>query len=169
MSQPDRPYFRFVPGAFENNLCFERSDKKCDICAKACLWKYNGNIYAVNDPDTVCARCIADGNLAKHFGAETFGLHDMEVDISPPLWEEINHRTPGIPTYNAITWPVINGVPCAFVAAGDSSDFPRGSDVDAAVADAWRERGLGDQGALRYILLFRQMNGKDYRAVVDLD
>lgn len=165
----DQPHFRFVPRAYEDNLCFLPSQEACDICGKPCIWTYAGNVYAVNDPASLCARCIADGSLTRHFGNETFGFHDNEVDADPAYWEEINHRTPGIPTWNPIKWPVIGGMPLAYVASGESKRFPTGSMVDKAVTDAWSEIGWDTPGDPGYVLLFKQIDGPEYRAIIDFD
>lgn len=168
-ADPDQPHFRFVPGAYEDNLCFLPSQEACGICGKPCVWKYSGNVYAVNDPASLCARCIADGSLTRHFGKETFGFHDNDVDASTAYWEEINHRTPGIPTWNPIIWPVIGGMPLAFVASGESKRFPIGPNVDKAIANAWNEIGWDTPGEVSYVLLFKQIDGPEYRAVIDFD
>jgi uncharacterized protein len=169
LNNTDQPYFRFVPSAYENELCFTSSQQQCEICEKPCVWRYTGNVYAVNDPEILCARCIADGRLGKHFGSESFGLHDSDVGASRAFWEEINHRTPGIPTWNPIQWPVIEGIPLAFVAVGETKQFPTGADVDDAVAKAWQKIEHENLGPINYVLLFKQIDGPQYRAIIDFD
>ena len=166
----DKPFFRFNPGAYDTGRSFKPSDEPCGVCARPSVWLYNGVLYAAGPQPTVCARCIADGRLDAHFGEAGFGFHDMALDeVEPELTEEISSRTPGFATFNPFTWPVIDGVPLAFLGYGDDAGMWNIPAAREAMVEAFM--ALGDElaGPTSYALVFRQVEGDRYRVWVDLD
>lgn len=164
----DHPHFRFNPVAYRQ--AFEASEERCDVCARACVWKYSGALYMAGDRPAVCARCIADGRLATFLGDRPFQLHDVFLDdADPALEDEVLRRTPGISCFNPFLWPVLDGRPLAFVGYGDDAALIALPEVQAAIGDAFVDLGWTFDGPTPYALVFRELDGPRYRAVVDLD
>jgi uncharacterized protein CbrC (UPF0167 family) len=164
----DQPYFRFNPVAYRHE--FEGSEDRCDVCLRPSVWKYKGVIYTAAESPMVCARCIADGGLAAFFGDESFQLHDGELDhADPALEDEVLRRTPGVACFNGFAWPVLDGRPLAFVGYGEDEALIALPEVQAAIGDAFEPLGWTFDGPSPYALVFRELDGPRYRAVVDLD
>ena len=164
----DQPYFRFNPGAYEDGRSFERSSDVCEVCSRPCVWKYTGNIYAKEEPSVVCARCIANGELGKFLG--DFGLHDVDLSgAEPSLKMEVRQRTPGVACYNPFEWPVLDAKPLAFAGYGEDENLLDIAAVRSAIEAAFGEIGQKFNGPTPYALVFKEIDGERYRAVVDFD
>lgn len=170
MDDPRRPFFRFYPGAYLPGGAFESSQEPCDVCGVACDWRYTGLIYAQDHPNVVCAACIASGRLREKTSAR-FSLHDSELDgAAPELEAELLQRTPGIACFNPFAWPVLDGVPLAFIGHGDDDDLQGDLAAKAAVAAAGEDCGADDiKMPTPYALVFKEVDGARYAAVIDYD
>ena len=165
----DQPYFRFNPGAYEDGHSFERSSDVCEVCSRPCVWKYTGGIYATEHP-VVCARCIANGKLGERLGEDDFSLQDIEMSgAEPSLEKEVLQRTPGVASYNPFEWPVLDGKPLAFVGYGEDQDLLDIAAARSAIEAAFAEIGQKFDGPTSYALVFKEIDGERYRAVVDFD
>ena len=168
----DQPHFRFNPGAYRDARSLKASDDRCDVCALPCEWKYTGNVYALKRP-AVCARCIASGALATFLADGHFALHDVELDEADPALEaELLQRTPGVACFNPFEWPVLDGRPLASIGSGPEAGVVDNPDAQAAIAAAYEEMGWGDvesNPSDPYALVFKELDGGRYRAVIDLD
>ena len=165
----DKPFFRFHPDAYDHGV-FEQSDEPCSACGKPCVWKYNQHIYALPpDPEAICARCIADGNVAKAVPNGDYGLHDFSFDEEPSeaLAIEVEQRTPGFATYNPFVWPVRAGMPLAFLGFGADDNLAELVGVQAAIAALSAE--MGGEIAPDSALIFKTLDGDTYIATLDLD
>ncbi len=170
MSDDRKPHFRFNPNAYNPGRVFEKSDEICEVCDRPCEWKYTGSIYDQKNPVS-CASCIADGSLERFADSKWFGLHDISMEeADPELEREVMCRTPGVACFNPYDWPVIEGVPLAFLMYGDEdselwNDLSVREEVKRAFGDSpWDGKKPG-----AYVLLFKQIDGHEYRAVVDPD
>jgi uncharacterized protein CbrC (UPF0167 family) len=166
----DQPLFRFHPGAYERDV-FVKSDEPCGVCGKPAVWLHTGLIYTTGDPPPVCARCISDGRLGDALKRD-FSLHDsgFEDDVDEALDQEVMQRTPGFASFNAFTWPVLDGMPLAFFGHADEAMVW----ADPAAAEAVRKLYLDAydevlEGPTPYAIVFRQVDGPRYVAILDLD
>lgn len=165
----DKPHFRFHPDAYEHGV-FEPSQEKCSACGKPCVWKYTQHIYALPpEPADICARCIADGSVAKVVPDGDYGLHDLEFggETSDALATEVEQRTPGFATYNPFVWPVRNGVPLAFLGFGADEPLKGNRGIKAAIAQLSKE--MESEFAPDYAMIFKTLEGDEYVATLDLD
>ena len=166
----DKPYFRFNPVAYDVKGSFEQSSDACDVCTRPCVWRYTGGVYVQTDEPTVCARCIASGELGRFLGDKRFSLHDAGITgAEPSLENEVLQRTPGFASYNAFDWPVLDTKPLAFVGYGEDETLLQVAAVRSAIEAAFAEMGWKFDGPTSYALIFREVDGERYRAVVDLD
>jgi uncharacterized protein len=166
----DQPYFRFNPGAYENGHSFERSSEVCEVCSRPCVWKYKGSVYIEEKPPVVCARCIANGELGRFLDDEHFSLHDIEMSgAEPSLKKEVLQRTPGVTCYNPFEWPVLDAKPLAFVGYGENQTLLDIAAVRSAIEAAFGEIGQKFDGPTPYALVFKEIDGERYRAVIDFD
>src|SRR6185436_7821188 len=101
-----------------------------------------------------------------------FGLHDtvFNGDADPALEEEVMQRTPGFATFNAFSWPVLDGRPLAFVGHADE----KATWKDPAAADTIRKMFLDQykevvKGRTSYAIVFREIDGPRYVAIPDFD
>ncbi|WP_380872459.1 CbrC family protein [Sphingomonas sp. DBB INV C78] len=164
----DQPLFRFNPGAYDEKRSLKPSQEICEVCSKPCVWTYTGNIYSLTTP-TVCARCIADGELEAFLRDDFFTLHDIEIDgADPSLEQELLKRTPGVACFNPFSWPVLDGIPLAFMGYGNEKDLIALPEVRAAMSEAFEGFGLKCAPS-PYALIFKEVDGPRYRVVIDHD
>jgi uncharacterized protein CbrC (UPF0167 family) len=167
----DQPHFRFNPRAYDDGQYFECSHETCELCARPCVWKYTGGIYVAGpEPSILCARCIANGALRAFFGDRNFQLQSADLPgADPDLTDEVQHRTPGVPSYQDFDWPVLDGKPMAFVGYGEDKGLFAIPAVRSAIEAAFEEIGRTCNGSTSYALIFKEIDGDRYRAVIDLD
>jgi uncharacterized protein CbrC (UPF0167 family) len=165
----DQPLFRFNPNAYADGISFKRSQDVCELCRRPSVWEYTGNIYTTSPRSTVCARCIAEDRLLGFLQDDLATLHDVDIsgaEIS--LAKEVITRTPGVPCLNPFEWPVINGIPLAFMGYGDNAALINLPGVEEAIREGFAEYRQ-DSSLVSYVLIFKQLDGDRYRVVVDLD
>ena len=162
----DQPLFRFYPNAYAEDGAFRRSDHTCNICERDAVWLYAGGIYMEGDEPAVCARCMADGSLRRKLPKQSYALQDAMIEgADPALVEEILTATPEVACINTFEWPVIDGMPLAFLGEGDSAPLKS----DPAVRAAIREVFDGEDAHGSHALVFRTLDGKTTVAIADLD
>jgi uncharacterized protein len=166
-----QPYFRFYPRAYEPDGPFECSNDICEVCQNPCGWKYTGGIYAETEP-VICAVCIAGDKLAQFLGHREFSYHDVALDNSDPLLEaEVLQRTPGVACFNPFVWPVVDGMPLAFICAGDDPEIISNPLVQEATRKAYKdcdwEYEAGSPAS--YALIFKEIDHERYQAIIDMD
>lgn len=170
MRNGEAPEFRFSPNAYEEGRSIERSDASCEVCFRPCGWRYTGSIYTASPPGTLCVRCIADGSLGRFIGGGGYTLHDVEMDgADPALEREVMERTPGIACFNPYTWPVLDGMPLAFIGYGEDAAVTAMPEARAAIAAAFVKLGWDAEESSPYALVFREIDGPRWQAVIDLD
>lgn len=167
----DQPYFRFYPGAYEEGGRFEPSSDLCEVCLRPCVWKYTGNVYVAGPKVSIfCARCIANGVLAAHFGDRRFQLQAADlIGAEPRLAEEVLQRTPGVSSFQDFEWPVLDCKSMAFAGYGQDKTLLAIPAVRSAIKTAFEEIGRTVDGPTSYALIFKEIDGDRYRAVIDLD
>lgn len=165
----DKPFFRFHPDAYEHGV-FDESDEACRACGKTCVWAYNQHIYALPpEPSPICARCVADGNMKTVIVDGDYGLHDFSFDVDPAedFACEVEQRTPGFATYNPFVWPVLNGVPLAFLGFG--ADPALAANLGAIAAIAALSNEMGVEIDPNSAMIFKTLESETYVATLDLD
>jgi uncharacterized protein len=170
VSGEHQPFFRFNPNAYQPGRAFEATQESCEICHRPSIWKYTGNFYSQKRP-IVCACCISDGSLEKALDDDWSGLHDISIEgADPELEHEVMCRTPGVACFNPYEWPVIDGIPMAFLLYGDEdSEFWNLPEIKEAVNTAFGDWPWDGKKPGSYVLLFKQVDGTQYRAVIDPD
>jgi uncharacterized protein CbrC (UPF0167 family) len=162
----DQPHFRFYPNAYAEGGPFKRSLEICDICDRAAVWLYTGEIYAEDDAPEVCARCIANGALGARLPQDGFAMQDIVLeDVDAELAAEVLYRTPGVASINRFDWPVRDGWPLAYLGVGDEA----GLGADASVRAAILAASGGEQVHGSHALVFRTLDGAATVAVFDFD
>jgi|GEM_PF-1228695 len=188
----DAPFFRFYPGAYDaKHGQFERSDEDCDICGQTAIWLYKGVIYTSGTSPSVCARCLHAGRIgaflkqrddaetralrAKHpdWSIDSYSLQDIELEeeVSDEAHDELMLRTPSVASYNPFDWPVHDGLPMAWIGAGNDEGLIANTQIWQAMQAAWTAIWPDEtlDGPTDYLLIFQSVEGHVYRAVVDLD
>ena len=163
-----RTQFRFHPNAFTNENVFEPLEVKCEVCGKCSKWRYKGPVYG-KKISNVCPECIGNGKFCTVADAV---LHDIDLEkVDPEVAEEILTRTPGVACFNPYQWPVIDGLPLAFIGYGDEPTFVSCIEAQKAIKAAFSFYGWNfEEGtATPYALIFKQLDGPRYQAVIDLD
>jgi uncharacterized protein CbrC (UPF0167 family) len=165
----DKPHFRFHPDAYARGT-FRSSDQACDVCARPSVWLYDGSVYVAGEQPAVCARCIASGRLSA-FLDRRFGLHDSDLqdEVDEALEREVMQRTPGFSTFNAFTWPVLDGKPMVYVGHGDEDETWENPAAAAAIRKLYEDEGDPVEETTPYALVFRELDGPRHVAILDLD
>ena len=165
----DKPFFRFHPGAYERGS-FIASERTCQVCRRASVWRYNASVHVAGDPPIVCARCVADGRLSA-FCSGRHVMHDADFteDIADVLAEEVMQRTPGFSTFNAFEWPASRGKPMAYIGHGDEAATWENPAAARAIRKLYADEGDPLEGTTPYALVFREIDGTRHVAIMDHD
>lgn len=167
---PVQPFFRFNPNAYDDNGPFKASDAPCDVCTRESVW-----ISQVVVPDiSVCARCIANNDLGRFINKRHFILVG-DITLSAALDEEIKSElflnTPCVSSYNPFEWQVLEGIPMAFVGYGEDKGLWKIPNAVRAMQAAWEEFYPDTvlDGPTSYLMVFKEVEGEKYTAIIDLD
>ncbi|MEL6540662.1 MAG: CbrC family protein [Pseudomonadota bacterium] len=170
-----KPHFRFFPNAYDfgadGEEVFKRETGPCHCCGMRDIYAYQRSVYWLRrDKPVISARCIADGTMAGLlFEGQTYSFHDCEVeglDWDSPEVEEVQSRTPGFPTFNPFDWPSIGGEPMAFMGYGDEEKWKTVPEARAAMKEANEGQ---DRFPCPYLLIFKEIDGPRFKAVIDPD
>ena len=102
----------------------------CHFCGKdrACLDA--GHFYGEEEIKAVCTECMKKGRLKDLDIAvndiDTSGLAGTKEEVRA-IAEEIVHRTPKVPTWQASMWPVRDGKAYRFIKIASKLDYTRGA------------------------------------------
>ena len=121
--------------------------------------------------ETCCLRPLhRERRAGQLLGDKHFSLHDIEMSgAEPSLKMEVLQRTPGVACYNPFEWPVLDTKPLAFVGYGEDQNLLDIAAVRSAIEAAFGEIGRKFDGPTSYALVFKEIDGERYRAVVDFD
>ena len=98
----DLPTFRYHPDPVATGSFVVARDR-CPYCGAEPTYVYAGPIYAIDEPDPPCPRCIADGSFAARFDAE-FTDPDPLSDLRAEIVDEVTKRTPGFAGWQQEQW-----------------------------------------------------------------
>ena len=140
--ETSHPAFRYHPDPIATGSLIE-SKEPCERCGQVRGLIYAGPTYAVDEIETICAWCIADGSAAQEFDAEFTTVDGAPVDVPPMVLDEVLHRTPGFAGWQQERWLFHCSDAAEFqgrVGFQDVADLPLV--VQSLVADGWSEEHL---------------------------
>ncbi len=132
------PSFRYHPDPLATGVVRAAPDTPCLGCNRLRGYVYTGPAHTAKNfmlSHCVCPWCIADGTLARQFGA---GFNDAGTlaDVPDAVRLEIEQRTPGFERWQDGDWPSCCGDAAAFLGAAGAAEL--GADLSPA-ATAVRE------------------------------
>ncbi len=150
------PEFRYHPDPVATGAIVA-SDGECECCGRRRGYTYASVVYCIDEVETVCPWCIADGSLAVKFDASLNDDHPLvSAGLPSSIVEEVTARTPGYVSWQQDSWMSCCGDACEF-----HGDAPQGE--LQALDDAGLQRLADDSGfpldALRTILPGYQPSG----------
>jgi hypothetical protein len=97
-----------------HKYAFLEDQEQCDFCKKPVF-----PLYQVCDEDynAVCDECLKSGILLEH------DIWMNVVNNELPDAQIIEYKTPPIPTWQDLGWPVVNNKFCKFIKIADKHDF----------------------------------------------
>lgn len=102
MAIGELPTFRYHPDPI-GSRSFVLSPGRCPYCGVDRTYIYAGPIYAIEELDPPCPRCIADGSFAARFDA-TFSDDYPLSALAAEIIDEVTHRTPGYAGWQQEQW-----------------------------------------------------------------
>jgi uncharacterized protein CbrC (UPF0167 family) len=96
------PTFRYHPDPVGTGS-FVPSHGPCPHCGADRTYVYAGPVYAIEEPDPPCPRCIADGSFAARFAAEFTDAWPL-AGLNPAIVDEVTRRTPGYAGWQQEQW-----------------------------------------------------------------
>ena len=115
------PRFKYHPNPLDTGA-IENSGATCECCGKARGYAYSGTVYSVEDVDTVCPWCIADGSLHRQFDATLNDDHPLSsANLAEEVIVEITCATPGYVSWQQDRWMTCCNDACEF-----HGDAPQG-------------------------------------------
>jgi uncharacterized protein len=173
------PEFRYFADPIAHG-CVKPSGERCVCCGEASGFVYDASIYTYEEKQpggNICPWCIADGTASAKYAAKyPASFNDAPTGEGR---DEVNHRTPGIITWQGRPWPSCCGECCRFVGCPDGKTLVASGDkaaIDACLTELrgwWGDEAdeawlaevtpMGDPG----VYLFRCLRCDKYTAVVD--
>ncbi|WP_417440857.1 CbrC family protein [Idiomarina sp.] len=92
--------------------------KPCSVCGKVDLCFDVGGYAGINDIDCICTDCLKAGALIE-LGIEP----NMNFDDGSKAAETITYKTPALPTWQDIGWPMVAGEFPVFDCIASAEDF----------------------------------------------
>lgn len=131
------PAFRYHPDPLATGSLVESTDE-CERCGQARGLNYVGPTYAVEEIETICAWCIADGSAAQEFDAEFSTVDGAPDDVPATVFDEVVHRTPGFAGWQQERWLFHCSDEAAFLGKIGYQDVAELPDViQSLIADGW--------------------------------
>jgi len=108
------PQFKYHPDPIATGA-IEASDEVCECCGEPRGYKYAGAVYSVEDVETVCPWCIADGSVTRKFDATLLeGQFVGAAEVSAEVAHEVGCRTPSYVAWQANNWMACCNDACEF-------------------------------------------------------
>lgn len=131
--KPTLPRFKYHPDPLATGAV-EPSDATCECCGKAPGYIYTASVYAVEEVESVCPWCIADGGVARKFDAHLSDDHPLRsAGLPAEVVEEVTRRTPGYISWQQDDWMVCCDDACEFHGDAPAAEL-RALDADGLAA-----------------------------------
>jgi uncharacterized protein CbrC (UPF0167 family) len=102
VSRSDLPTFRYHPDPVGTGS-FVATRDRCPYCGSDRTYVYDGPVYAIEEPDPPCPKCIADGSFAARFDAEFTDSAPL-AGLDAEIIDEVTRRTPGYSGWQVEQW-----------------------------------------------------------------
>jgi uncharacterized protein CbrC (UPF0167 family) len=136
------PTFRYHPDPLRTGSVRASADE-CERCGEARGYVYAGPTYAIDEIESICPWCIADGTAAAEPDAEFTTVDDAPEGVSAKVVDEVVRRTPGFAGWQQEHWLFHCADAAEFVGKAGWAEVSGLPDVVAAlVADGWAEDAL---------------------------
>lgn len=109
---------------------FIQEDMLCDCCSAVSSYHHVA-LSNLDDGDEVhiCPACVADGSAAKKFDLV---FNEIDEDVSPAVRDIIEHKTPGISSWQQQSWEVHCKDACIYLGQADAQDLANASNSNKA-------------------------------------
>ena len=146
------PSFRLHPDPVATGSLVE-SDAPCEVCSRARGFIYRGPFFAVDEVESICAWCIADGSAASKFDGQFTDLGYSGWDnVDAKTRSEVLERTPGFSGWQQEMWMAHCGDAAEFLGRVGSVELHNlGSDAVEAIKSPLRDYRWGEEELDRYI------------------
>jgi len=115
------PEFPYHPDPVATGAVVQ-SSAVCEVCGEARGFVYTGPIFAVDELESICPWCIADGRAQATFDASFTDIAEATEDVPRAVLEEVSSRTPGFSGLQQEEWLFHCGDGAAYV--GSEGDDP---------------------------------------------
>lgn len=108
------PRFKYHPDPMATGAV-KVSDSTCECCGEARGYMYAAAVYAVEQVESVCPWCIADGSLARKYDATLSDEHPLRsAGLPSVIIHEVTRRTPGYVSWQQDSWIACCNDACEF-------------------------------------------------------
>lgn len=126
----DLPKFKYHPNPIKTGA-IEKTEEECECCEKLRGYRAVSTIYAIEEVETICPWCIADGSAASKFDGEFSDSHPLLSDgVDKDIVKEVCERTPSFISWQQERWLSHCGDACEFHGDAEKSDLEAFSDED---------------------------------------
>ena len=102
----------------------EKTKEECECCGKPKGYRATSTIYSVDEVETICPWCIADGSAAKKFNGTFSDSHPLLSDgIKKDIVDEVCERTPSFISWQQERWMSHCDDACEFHGDAKKSDL----------------------------------------------
>lgn len=110
------PKFKYCLDTINTNILTVGGSEVCDCCGETVDIYYQGSFYSIEDVESLCPECIANGTAAKKFHGEfQQDIFNDENVVNEEYRDEILHRTPSYISWQGSSWPAHCDDYCEFL------------------------------------------------------
>jgi len=117
----------------------------CSICGSNEICFDTTGYYGTNSIECICPKCLKDGKLIEL----DICANDLPYDFKnesltdqsniDDLTNEIVYRTPRLPTWQDMRWPIKNGDFCRFIKIASKVDFQNPEDLFYSISSGYKK------------------------------
>ncbi|WIY59599.1 CbrC family protein [Bacillus arachidis] len=108
------PTFKYNPNSLELGI-IKKELTTCCVCKNEREYIYSGPFYSIENVESICPWCIANGNAAKKFDGEFQDSYSCDEVNDEEKLKELIHRTPGYRGWQQEYWLGHCNDFCAFI------------------------------------------------------
>lgn len=171
------PKFKYSPNCYENGVFSKSESEKiiCQCCGNQTEYYYT-SMYAYEDLDAICPKCIESGEAARKFDGSF--IQDIECMISDrELLNKFFETTPGYLSWQGEYWLVHCNDLCEYIGPVGSKELECMGILDEVLKEYHEKEQIMDIEYVKKYLckdgevagyLFRCLHCKKYRIWIDI-
>lgn len=161
------PKLKYIDNS-KDVLEYTEEGVKCDCCGKTTNF-YTDLIYSKQDVEAICVDCVTSGNASKKFDGNFNEAENIEDKMA---MEEVELKTPTLPTYQEFLWPACCNDMCVYLRKCTEKDLEN-KELMLDVQSNFKDDNIPFEDIKKmspsFLRLFKCAHCGKHKILVDLD